>query len=203
MTVLDHVSFVPTKVGIDCFDTLSSRFTVRDVHAKVSYGKTREAILVETPPLRIPFGVVPFKIDGRPESFSVNLSLKGTDVEVETFRRKIKELDAIFEYKSKLFFGEEKSRTMTYIPLINSDTLRIRVPYDRSSQKFGCKFFDARRSEISFDAVTSQSFGVSLLELSNLWTYQNFFGLKFSLIRLDLVLPPGNETPVEDLIKFW
>lgn len=150
--------------------------------------------LIQTPKLRLPFGLGQQEHDNRSASYSLSMSLdnykNNNPVEIEFVRG----IELIDEQVKKL--ACENSRTwfkkqmkMDVIDELFRPTIRYsddwpplfrcKLPY--WSGKFSCDFYDQHRSKCDHDAVKNGCNVISLVQLSSLWFMDKQFGCTWTV----------------------
>jgi hypothetical protein len=178
------------------------------VYIHMANENKRSKIILQTPPMAIPFGIQPYteSSTGQVLSYSLDVSFRGydTDTKIQEFLEKMKFLDEIMitnaTMRSQEYFGRDMGRDLVsefYRPLVKEPTsgnwpptFRCKIPmrYDQPD----CQFFDENKQPCTIDGVTKGSTVKLLLELGSIWFLGNkSFGVTFKIMQCAVVNKPS------------
>jgi hypothetical protein len=166
----------------------------------------KDRIVLQTPPMAMPFGVTPYQeaSTGEIQSYSVDVSFRTGDVDprVAEFQKKIKDLDDVLidaaTKNSADWFGKKMSRDLVsefYRRLLKENPnyapiLKMKVSVDSHGEP-GAQFFDENRAPVSIDYLTKGSTVKMIAELSSVWFVNKTFGATFRLVQAAVVSKPN------------
>lgn len=160
-------------------------------------GKKR--VVIQTPPLSVPFGVSPYQdaTTGEVQSYSVDVSFRGaeSDARIAAFLAKMRDLDAIILTKavenSTAWFGKAMSEDIVaefYRRLVRdpanpqyAPTMKCKVAL--SNGQPNAAFFDEDRAPVGIDAVTKGCTVKLILELQAVWFVSKTFGVTWKVLQ--------------------
>ena len=160
-------------------------------------------IIVQTPRMRVPFGVNSLKTETGAEKFSLDLSFqgKGDNPDVDAFYDFIhgfdeKILDEAFA-RSREWFAKEMKRDVLqefYRKMVKeakdpkwADTFKVKLPY--RYDRLDVELFDQNRKHMAATDVTAGCEAVLLIECSGLWFVNKIFGCGWNLIQGKIYAP--------------
>jgi len=165
----------------------------------------KDRIVVQTPPMPMPFGVTPYQeaSTGEVQSYSIDVSFRSadTDPRVADFMGKIKELDDILidvaTKNSAEWFGKKMSKDLVaefYRKLLKENPnyapiLKVKVGVDTHGEP-SAQFFDENRNPVSIDYLAKGSTVKMICELSSVWFVNKTFGATFRLAQAAVVNKP-------------
>lgn len=161
--------------------------------------------LIQTPKLRLPFGMNQFDSGNGKEnnSYSLNLSLDNyrdlSNYECE-FLKGIKSIDehikALAIENSQAWFRKSMKKDVIDELFTSSikesndwaPTFRAKLPYYNG--KFNCDFYDACRKKCEVDSITQNCHIIGLVNVSSIWFVNNRFGVSWQIKQLQVFQPP-------------
>ena len=165
--------------------------------------------LIQTPKLRLPFGMQCYDKDSdkSKESYSLSLSLDNyrdlSNPECE-FLKGIKQIDehikALAIENSVTWFKKSMKKDVIdelYSSSIKESsewppTFRVKLPYYNG--KFNCDFYDASRKKCEVDSIVQNCHIIGLVNVSSIWFVNNRFGVQWQLRQLQVFQPPKYDT---------
>jgi len=172
----------------------------------VSRAGTKSKILLQTPPLFLPWGITPYQDvnSGAVQSWSMDLSFKGADTDpaIAEFLAKMRALDEalvdVATERSPEWFGKTMNRDLVaeftrkfvrdptnpqYAP-----TMKVKVPCVNGMEQ--TKFYDEQRQPVPMEYCTKSSQVRVILELSPVWFLNKSVGLTWKALQVQVVSRP-------------
>lgn len=165
----------------------------------------KDRIVLQTPPMPMPFGVTPYSQEstGEVQSYSIDVSFRtaDTDPRVAGFMAKIKELDDVLidvaTKNSAEWFGKKMSRDLVmefYRKLLKENPnyapiLKIKVGVDAHGEP-SAQFYDENRAPVSIGYLTKGCTVRMICEFSSVWFVNKTFGATFRLVQAAVVTRP-------------
>jgi len=162
-------------------------------------------LLLQTPPLRAPFGMNAWTPEGGgPTKYSLNLSLAPGGEEMQAL---LERMDAKLlqdgcassaAWLNKTGMTEEVARAL-YTPMVKASTkgdfpptFKVTLPHSQGA--FACEFYDAQRNRIELESIPKRSVVTAICQCTGVWAMGGRFGCSWKVLQLRYVPPPATGT---------
>ncbi len=167
--------------------------------------------LVQTPKLRLPFGMQQYggeeKKDDKSSSYSLSLSLdnyRDLSSHENEFLKGIKAIDehikSLAIENSQTWFRKSMKKDVIEELFSSSiretkdwpPTFKAKLPYYNG--KFNCDFYDQSRKKCQVDSITQNCHIIGLVNVTSIWFVNNRFGVQWQLKQLQVFQSPKYDT---------
>lgn len=163
-------------------------------------------IMLQTPAMPAIFGITPYEVGGDIQSYSLDLSFRGSDADpkVAEFQDKLKALDEILisaaTENSEEFFGKKMSRDMIaefYRPLLNDKRspeypplVKLKIGVGMNGEP-SAQVYDENRQQTSIEYISKGCMVKTIVELTSLWFINKTYGATFRVNQIQVVHKPN------------